>query len=414
MPRTVDVAVTGQSRLELFPLQVKEDAGGFVVGRPTIGSYVTLSSGALAATGLLRDGRTIEETKAVLARDHADRGTRLRPLVEVLLAAGLVKAVDHAALPEPLPARRYHLASLRRQHVAWVFSRPAAAAYLALLGAALAILLVHPGYLPRPGDALAAASPVLSLVLLWGVSTLILAAHELAHLIAAAFLGVRAGFALGHRLLFPVLQTDLTDLWLVDRKRRYLAYAAGMANDVLLACVAVIGLWLSDRQLLPLPAPAYRTLRLALLVLAAGVLWQFNFYLRTDVYYLVANFTGCHNLSGDAAAYLKAKLKRLLAREAPEPLRGVPQRERRTVRAFAALMVVGTAGVAVLGAACLGGLLLLVTGRAGHPGHTAAPQNPWPLLLSLGITGCWLAAAVLATRRRRPRVRYRLLSPEDL
>lgn len=408
MTRTVDVTVTGQSRLELFPLRVKREGDRFVAGRPATGSYVALSGGALAAAELLRRGRTIGETKVALAREHAGHGIRLRPLVETLLAAGLVKAVDHASLPEPLPPRRYHLTSLQRRHVAWAFSRPAAAVYAALVGVGATILMTQPAYLPRPADAVASSHPALSLALLWGVSAVALAAHEMAHLLAATFLGVQASVTLGYRLLFPVLQTDLTDLWLVDRNRRYLAYAAGMANDVLLASGAVIGLWLSDQHLLPLAGVAYRTLRLAVLVLAAGVLWQFNFYLRTDVYYLIANFTGCHNLSGDALSYLKAGLK-------GEPWHGVPQQERSIVRVFAALTVVGTAGIAVLGVACLGGLFLLLLGRDGtgqaHPGSTA---TLWPLLASLGITSCWLAAAVLAGRRRRPRVRYRLLSPYDL
>lgn len=418
--RSVDVAVTLQSRLELFPLQVKAETGQFIVGRPAVGSYVALSGGALAAAELLSGGRTIGETKATLAGEASGQEIRLRPLLETLLAAGLVKAVDDAPLREPLAPRRYHLTALRHRHVAWAFSGPAAAAYVTLVGVGMTVLLAHPGYLPRPSDAVAAANPTLSLVLLWSVSMIAMAAHELAHLMAATFLGMQASFALSNRLFFAVAQTDLTDLWLVDRRERYLAYAAGMVNDVILACAAVTALWLGDQHLLPLSGVLYRTLRLAVLVLAVGLLWQFNFYLRTDVYYLIANFTGCHNLSGDAASYLKAKLMRLLTGRAPEPLAGVPASERRMVRVFAALMVVGTAGAAALGAACLAGLLWLLLGPPGalsgadHPAHPAFSQSQLPLLVSLGITSCWLAGAAVAKRRRRARVRYRLLSPEDL
>ncbi|MBI4420023.1 MAG: hypothetical protein HY560_04290, partial [Gemmatimonadetes bacterium] len=271
MTRSIEVEVTGRSRVELFPLHVEQDANQFIAGRPATGSYVALSDGALAATELLSGGRTVADTKAALARGHPVPAFRLRPLIETLLAAGLVKSVDGVPLPEPLGPRRYHLAFLRRHHVAWLFSRPAAVCYAVLASLGIGIVLVEPRYLPRPSDLLVVSGPVLNLVLLWGVCGLAMAAHEMAHLMAATFLGVKASFALSHRLFFAVAQTDLTDLWLVDQRKRYLAYAAGMANDVLLASAAVVALWLHHQRLLPLPQPLYGTLRLAVLMLVLGV-----------------------------------------------------------------------------------------------------------------------------------------------
>ena len=179
-----------------------------------------------------------------------------------------------------------------------------------------------------------------------------------------------------------------------------------MANDVLLASLALIGLWLGDLQVLPLPGMGYGILRLTLLVLAFGLAWQLNVYLRTDLYYLIANFTGCRNLAGDAASYLQAKLSWLLSGTTAEPQAGIPERERLIVKGFAAVMAAGTVAVVALGAACLGGLAQL----ARQP----APRALWPLLASLGLTGCWLVWATIARHRGRPRLSYHLLAPEDL
>lgn len=420
MTRNIDVEVTGSSRVELFPLRVKQDAREFIAGRPATGSYVALSDGALEAAALLSGGRTVQETKAALARGNPVSAFRLRPLIETLLSAGLVKSVDGVPLPEPLAPRRYHLTWLRRHHVAWLFSRSAAVCYAALVSVGLGIVLGDPGYLPRVTDLIVVSSPIVNLALLWGVSGFAMAAHELAHLLAATFLGVQASFALSNRLFFAVAQTDLTDVWLVDRRKRYLAYAAGMANDILFASACVTALWLHDQGLLPLPHLLHGALRLAILVLALGVFWQFNFYLRTDVYYLIANFTGCRNLSQDAAAYLKRGVSRLFGRPAPEPLAGVPEEERRLVRGFAVLMLLGTAGVLALGAAYLGAFLMLLLGGPGslfgaaRPAHPGRPATLFPAFASLALTGCWLAYAIATKRRRRPRVGYRLRAPEDL
>jgi putative peptide zinc metalloprotease protein len=415
-----DLTVTGRSTLELFPLKVKPEGREFIVGRPSTGSYAALSNGALEAAALLARGHSIAAAKTALASRGGQGAPRLRPLLETLLAAGMVKSVDGVPLAEPRAPRRYHLAFLRRRHVAWLFSRPAAAIYAVLVALGVGIVLADPRYLPRPADALVVSDPIKNLVLLWGVSLIAMAAHELAHLLAATSLGVKASFALSYRLFFAVAETDLTDLWLVERSKRYLAYAAGMVNDIVLACAAVIALWLHDQQLLPLPAPLYGTLRLAVLVLLFGVLWQFNLYLRTDVYYLVANATGCRNLSHDATAYVKDTLARWFTGAAPQRLAGMPRKEMRIVRGYAALVVLGTTAVVAMGAAYLGAVLVVLLG--GHPASggahdlmlQATPGGLAPALASLAITSCWLAYAFVGKRRKRPRVRYRLVTPEDL
>ena len=203
MTRRIEVGVTGKSSVELFPLRVQRDADQFVVGRPATGSYVVLSDGALAAAALLAQGRTVADTKAELA------AARLRPLLETLLAAGMVKAVDGAPLAEPLAPRRYHLTFLGRRHVAWLFSRPAVAAYAIFVGVGLSIVIAEPRYLPRAADAFVAASPIMNLAILWGVSLVALTAHEPAHLLAAAFLRGRASFAPPRRPFFAAAATTL-------------------------------------------------------------------------------------------------------------------------------------------------------------------------------------------------------------
>jgi putative peptide zinc metalloprotease protein len=417
---TPELKVTGRSTLELFPLKVRPEADEFIVGRPTTGSYVVLSDGALEAAALLARGHSLAATKTALAGRDDEAVPRLRPLLETLLAAGMVKSVDGVPLTEPLAPRRYHLTFLRRRHVAWLFSRPAAAVYAMLVALGVGIVLADPRYLPRAADALVVSDPIKNLVLLWAVSVIAMAAHELAHLLAATSLGVKASFALSYRLFFAVAETDLTDLWLVGRSKRYLAYAAGMANDILLACAAVAGLWLHDQQLLPLPAPLYCTLRLAILVLVFGVLWQFNFYLRTDVYYLIANLTGCRNLSRDATAYLKNTLARWFTGAPPQRLAGVPPREMRIVRVYTMLMVLGTAVVVTVGAAYLGAIIVLLRGggaaSVGARGLAprVTPGGLAPALASVAITSCWLAYAFVGKRRKRPRVCYHLVTSEDL
>lgn len=76
-----------------------------------------------------------------------------------------------------------------------------------------------------------------------GLLAAITAKHEFAHVAAGAFLGVHARWRFGHRLFFPAVETDLSDLWMVERRKRYVAYGAGVFSDVLTASLALMGLW---------------------------------------------------------------------------------------------------------------------------------------------------------------------------
>jgi hypothetical protein len=109
--------------------------------------------------------------------------------------------------------------------------------------------------------------------------------HESAHVLAAAFLGVRADLSIGHRMFFPVIQTDLTSLWAVDRNDRYIAYSAGIVSDLATIALIVISFWLNAHGIVAVGEPFQLLLTIALLVVTTTVVWQFNFFMKTDVYY---------------------------------------------------------------------------------------------------------------------------------
>ena len=69
MTRSMDLEVTGRSRLELFPLRVTRDADQFIVGRPATGAYVALSGGALVAAELLRGDIVVVEAGETIPGD---------------------------------------------------------------------------------------------------------------------------------------------------------------------------------------------------------------------------------------------------------------------------------------------------------------------------------------------------------
>jgi hypothetical protein len=99
------------------------------------------------------------------------------------------------------------------------------------------------------------------------------------------------------------------------------------------------------------------TLALAFLTMLRFA-WQFYFFLRTDLYYVITTALGCQDLHGATRAYLHNRLRRRIFRrwsEVDETL--WTERDRRFVPVYAPLMIggvvilLGMAAVAMLPAA---------------------------------------------------------------
>lgn len=411
MRQDVLLALSAESRLELFPLRTRRDGSQYVVGRPETGSYVATSDAGFRALQLLQDRGTVAEVKHALRGEAGGHDVRLGAFLDTLVAAGFVKSIDGRDVVEDGRRRRYHLTGVERRHIAWLFSTPALVLYAVLIGAAAAVVTLDPGYLPRPADFFVASTYLATVALSALVSAVMVAKHELAHLFAGKLLGLEARFGFSHRLFFPVVQTELTDLWLVDPRRRYVVYAAGIVSDVVVAAAAVVVLWLHDRGVLALPEVAYRVGKLAVFIAAAGILWQFNFFMRTDVYYMIATFFDCKNLAGDAKTYIRSRFR---------PVPGATRRELRVIRAYAVIYVVGTAACVILAAAYVVGVLYVLLAA----NQSVVWASRWTggfraidkiaFVMTLALTGGWLAWSVLVGRRSRSRLRYRLASAEEL
>ncbi len=413
------IEVAGSSRLELFPLRAKKEADQYIVGRPEIRSYVAMSDAGYAVVEMLGANRTIAEVKEALTTRFGGEAVQLRPFLEALVAAGFVKSIDARAVPEGPRHQRYHLTGWKRRHVAWLFSAPALVVCSGLVAAALGIVMLEPRYVPRPADFFVAPTYLATVMLATVVSVLMVAKHELAHLAAAKFVGIEARFGLSHRMYFPVVQTELTDLWLADKGRRYLVYVAGMASDVVAACAVVVLMWLHDRGAFALPDLAYRTCKLAVVIAAAGVLWQFNVFLRTDVYYVFANFFDCKNLASDAQAYLKSRLRKLLGGGGVVAPQGVSGREFRAIRIYSVLYVLGTVTLVAMGTGYLLGVIFLVlsdwtSGVLASQWGVFRRSDKIAFVASVAVTCGWLAYSVIAKRRRRSRVDRAVVSVADV
>lgn len=334
-------AVAGGSRVRLRPLSKRRDGGGWVVGRPETGDFVAVPGVAHRVLALLGEERTVDEVEARL---RAETGTRfaVADFVLALDELGFVGAVDNRLRADPAVPRP-SLPWLRPEHVRWLLHPLAAAVPAAFAVAVVVMLALHPGLLPsyhvivwnrHAGLVLAAdAATGWTLVLL----------HELGHLATARATGAPARITLSTRLQFLVAQTDVSGVWAAPRRQRITVYLAGIAVNVCVAGTCLLILGLADPRGVPRSLLAVAVAE-ALLTLPT----QLMVFMRTDVYFVLQDLTDCGNLYAEGSGYVRYAGRRAGQRlrwvraPGPDPSRHFPRGQRRAIRLYAVVLLVGT------------------------------------------------------------------------
>lgn len=182
-----------------------------------------------------------------------------------------------------------------------LFSRESGFVLLVLVVVALAIVFLRfdqlARNLPGPWDFFGPDNLLLLLVSFVVVKTL----HELGHACAAQRFGAECHEAGIMLMMFtPLLYTNVTDAWILDRRSRLMITAAGMLVELALASIATI-LWFAA-------APGIFKAMLAnvmVLCTVGTIVFNGNPLLRFDGYFLLTDLAGLPNLSQRASHRLQ-------------------------------------------------------------------------------------------------------------
>ncbi|MBX6383055.1 MAG: hypothetical protein IRZ07_08775 [Microbispora sp.] len=384
------------TEVRLRDLAFRRDGSQWIVGRPDGDEFIAVPYEGMRAIRLLSAGVTIEETERRL---RAETGVHLdvRDFVRVLGELGFLDEPGSPATPAGPPTFPW----LRPEHVRWTLHPLVHLLVAILVAAGIAAAVVRRDTLPGWRDLLWNAHGTLVLASQIAVGWTLIFLHEMAHLSTARAAGVPGRIRLGTRLQFLAVQTVVSGVWLAERRVRLTVYLAGMAVDAT-ACSAAL--------LLTAAVGRHPALSLVALTSLTMLATQFLVFMRTDVYFLLQDLSGCRNMYGDSSAYIRHLALRLLRRPSSDPLAGLPRRERRSLRAYAALLVVGT--TVCLGVAFAVTVPATLTLLCRAVRTLAAPANALAALDAVAVLLSVVAFQALWARawwrRHGPRVRRAL------
>jgi hypothetical protein len=287
------------------PLSFLPEGNEVVVGRTDIDSYAVLPEDGAALLRELIAGRT-PRAAADWYRDRYGEDIDIGQFLETLAELDFVRDEEAPADTGARPVRWQRLGCA-------VFYWPAWVCYLLLVAAAVAACVADPQLMPHWHNVF--FSPyllVVELTLFCGQFPLSFW-HEWFHVLAGRRLGLRSSMRIGRRLYMVVFETAIDGLVIMPRGKRYLPMLAGILADLLaMAALTLVA------HLTRLPAGTISlTGHICLALVFTSVLriaWQFYFFLRTDIYYLITTVLGCVDLHTTSTEKLRNRINRFLGR----------------------------------------------------------------------------------------------------
>jgi putative peptide zinc metalloprotease protein len=337
------------------PFAHRREGDEVTIGHAERNVYLSIPAEGLDILNYLADGKTVGEA-AALYHEKYDERPDLDDFLAALASEGFVAGpstveptpvapalAGAAEEPKPAPRRQWSFDWIP-PHVAKRFCGPVVLTIAALLTAGGVVLLTRdPGLTPGPEVFLFEGGHFALLTWLTIIFTIAATAvHELAHAIAARAAGVSASLGMGNLLYTMVAQTDISGIMMAPKRQRYRAYLFGSIVDAASAAILVGVLYAGRHGILDVHPILAALLHAVFYTYVLRITFQMFFYLRTDLYYVIANMLNAKNLMADTEAFLRNIVARVFRqRHRLVDQSGIPRRERRAVRGYAVVYCIG-------------------------------------------------------------------------
>jgi hypothetical protein len=402
--------------IKVEPFTRQEAGEEVVIGLPSANVFLALPVEALEILDSLAQGKTVGEAQAEFVRAHAvepDVDDLLQDLEQRGFVHRRASALSGEILPSAASSRagrsiRYHFAQIPELVAKRFFGPFPLALYLAVIATALTVAVSHPSLIPGRSSLVFTDHRTAKLITLSLVTYGTIFLHEFAHLLAARARGAKSRIGISNRLWFLVAETDMTGLWAVPSRQRYLPMLAGPLLDALSAALLFLLLFAHSKGAFTLPPAIDQLTRAMIFIYFFRLLWQCYFFMRTDFYFVFTTFFGCKNLMKDTSTFIQSLFLRAVGSPKRIDQTHIPLRERRVIRIYSVLWFLGR-GVAfyslffitlpVLFRYLSGTRLALQRGWAGNhyqfvDSVVVGALNLMPLIIGLSL---WITSLV---RRR--------------
>ncbi|RIW30880.1 hypothetical protein D3H55_15960 [Bacillus salacetis] len=277
------------------------------------GDFYEMPPPAIDAIINLTKRRTVSETEELLNEKYPEEEIDMGEFMEQLIEMKLLSQIDDQVLhvvSDNKPKKGFLW--IEKAFAEKFFGRVSRGIYLISFISAIVLMMTSPSLIPHYQDFFLSEIILVNVLLFSFLSFVLVMVHEGGHVLAARSLGIPVKISFGHRLFFPVLESDVSEVWRLPARDRNRVYLAGVNFDIVILFLSL----LVQRFILIEPEGLlYGVTAMINFNIVLRLIYQCCFYMKTDLYFVVENLTGCYNLMEEAKEFLKMKVIRKIENE---------------------------------------------------------------------------------------------------
>ncbi len=285
-------------------------------------------------------GKSVEQIKKEISKKY--KNIDVDSFINRLIENGFIEKIDSKKIENKIKKIKPILRFLHPKKISWIFSKLMYIIYFLIILTGLIIFLQNPTkYFPIGDDYFFSQSYIILIPLSFLIAWVFVFIHEFFHFLAARSRNLPATFGLGSRLIYLVATTDVTNVYSIERSKRYRVYLSGMLIDFVTMFLALILIYLSEINIIIFSLFFYKILKFIVLIQFLGILWQFLFFIKTDIYLVFENLTRVEMLYEKTQNFLKNKWYHLTKKHHFSSYFD-SKREKSLVYMYAVFFVIGT------------------------------------------------------------------------
>jgi putative peptide zinc metalloprotease protein len=321
------------SSITLHELEIRNDNKHYIVENILFEEFFEMPTICVEAIKQMKSGLGLKEVEDNLKNNFPEEDVDILDFVHQLVDLGIVKKVDGKELENEKK-------NVKPKSFQWIspivgkilFNKFSIVGFSILFFTNIIFLLKYPFLFPSYKDLFIFDVMTFNILAWFAVTLLLVLVHEFGHILAVRSYHLPAKLGIGHRLFLVVFETDMSSVWKLPRQKRIVLFLAGLCLDT-----AILFLALLVQIIFPSSSPLLIGL-MGIVVLDAFIrtVYQCCFYMKTDLYYVFENITGCYNLMENSKQLIK---KVLLRRK--ESKDNFFQGEEKVVFSFAIFYIIG-------------------------------------------------------------------------
>jgi len=280
--------ISRQTTLVLHSLTIRPDRKHFIVEDHETREFFEMPEVCVEAIRKIQKGLNLGQVEKELIYQYPNEEIDIIDFGQQLFELQLIQEIDGQPVQTKTEKReKGQFLWISPQFAKGIIPRWTVKGVVLLAIINSALFFVQPSLFPHYKDLFVFDYMSLNLLLWMVVTAITLLLHEFGHVLAARAYQLPTHLSIGHRLFFVVLETDLSHGWSLQRKDRNILYLAGMYVDQWVLFLALMG---------QLFMPNVFLFQLIVLDVFIRTVFQCCLYMKTDLYYVLENSTGCYNL----------------------------------------------------------------------------------------------------------------------